>query len=63
MVRNGEADLGKRLELWVRIQENVNYLIDNTHAPIAMNAPPGIKNILEVFFLSFFSSSFVSFFF
>ena len=40
--------MGKRLALWIELQETVNYLIDNKNAPISMKAPPGIKQILEV---------------
>tara|TARA_R110002050_G_scaffold180748_1_gene314283 strand:- start:1031 stop:2413 length:1383 start_codon:yes stop_codon:yes gene_type:complete len=40
-------DIGRTMELWVELQENVNYLMDNKNAPLSLNAPPGVKQILE----------------
>jgi len=40
--------MGKKLDIWIKLQENVNYLVDNKNAPISMKAPPGIKQLLEV---------------
>jgi hypothetical protein len=55
--------MGKRLGQWIELQETVNYLIDNKNAPISMKAPPGVKQILEVIFYSFYSPPFFFLFF